>query len=286
MASRPPEHPSQTLRAPAKLNLFLEVLGRRPDGYHEIDSLMVEIDLADSVEIEAADSISLDVGGPESGGIPADQTNLAWRAAEALGVGAKIRIEKQIPAGGGLGGGSSDAATVLRGLNDIYGLGLSGDRLSQLGTGLGADVPFFLTGGWARCRGIGERVESVPAPGVKKYLLVLPGIPSLTADVYAALDAGLTENPLKATVSLAKYLDSGRGEGLPHFNRLQGAAERIEPRLRAIREDAESRFGMSFTLTGSGSSYFAEVGAGASRNPIPAWTVVNVPVRALWARSV
>jgi len=276
---------NRTYRAPAKLNLFLEVLGQRPDGYHELDSVFAEIDLADSLAIEPARAVSLSIDGPEAEGVPADATNLAWRAADALGVGARIHIEKRIPAGGGLGGGSSDAATVLRALNDLCGLGHDLASLSEIGKKLGADVPFFLRGGVAHCQGIGEIVETLPSPGPRPFLLMLPKLTSSTPAVYAAHPSGLTENPLKATVFWAKYRNARGSEEAPYFNRLQAAAERVDPRLRSVRQEAERRFGRRFTLTGSGSSYFAEVEAGVFGNPISTWTVENVPVRAVFVRS-
>ncbi|MHC4224837.1 MAG: 4-(cytidine 5'-diphospho)-2-C-methyl-D-erythritol kinase, partial [Planctomycetota bacterium] len=190
------------LEAPAKLNLCLEVLGRRPDGYHEIDSVFAAIDLCDTVRLERSDAIRLTVHGEAA---PEDDTNLAWRAAEALGVGASISLEKRIPAGAGLGGGSSDAAAVLLGLDRLYGLGTGRERLLEIALGLGADVPFFLTGGTARCRGVGERVEPLPpAPG-RRYLLVIPALVTSTQDVYSGLEPGLTGHPEIATVFVRDY---------------------------------------------------------------------------------
>ena len=250
------------LRAPAKLNLFLEVLGPRPDGYHEIDSVLTRIDLCDRIRIEPADEISLAVEGEAA---PADETNLVWRAAAALGVGARIRLEKRIPAGSGLGGGSSDAAAVLRGLNRIYDLGLDGTRLAKIGLSLGADLPFFLSGAaLARCRGVGERVETLPSGGPRVFQLLVPELPISTAAVYGALGPGLTKNPENATFLLRRYLAREGPGRVSCFNRLQDAAERLEPCLRGVRGEAENRLGVVFTLTGSGSAYFADV-SGISR---------------------
>ena len=123
----------------------------------------------DTVHIERADTVELEVAGDA----PEGQGNLAWRAADLLQVGARIRLTKRIPPGAGLGGGSSDAAAVLEGLNRLYGLGRSRAQLADLGASLGADVPFFIHGGAARCRGLGERVEPVQVPR-GRYLLVLP----------------------------------------------------------------------------------------------------------------
>jgi len=261
------------------------VLGRRADGYHEIDSVFAETDLADTVELTPSDAISLTVEGPEATGVPTDETNLAWRAAASLGIGAAIRIVKRIPAGGGLGGGSSDAAAVLKGLNELHALGRTHDQLHALACRLGADVPFFLVGGVARCRGVGDRVEPVDSTRSRRYLLMLPKLHSSTSQVFSAFDPGLTKNPITATVFVANYLEQRAGAQVPYFNRLQGAAEEVEPRLRRIRELAEGQFGLPFTLTGSGSSYFAEVDEDFPRNSPPAWTVENVPVRMIEVRA-
>ena len=257
--------------APAKLNLFLEVLSRRPDGFHELDSIFAAIDLEDTVELERAGGISLEITGADD--LPADSSNLAWRAAQAVGLSAKIRLIKRIPAGAGLGGGSSDAAAVLLGLHELHDRPVEIESLTRVAAQLGADVPFFLHGGTARCRGIGDRVDPVKTSDSRRFLLLSPAIHSSTKGIFEALDTGLTENRRAATVFLEKYL--GPGAEAPYFNRLQAAAERVMPRLRKVRQDAENRFGKRFTLTGSGSSYFAEVGIGV-RNPIPAWTVEGV----------
>ncbi|MHC4136759.1 MAG: 4-(cytidine 5'-diphospho)-2-C-methyl-D-erythritol kinase [Planctomycetota bacterium] len=253
------------LEAPAKLNLWLEVLGRLPDGYHEIDTFLAEIDLADTVRLEAASEISLTVEGLPA---PADASNLAWRAAAALGVGARIHLVKRIPAGAGLGGGSSDAAAVLKGLVSLYGLTLPDGHLAEVAVSLGADVPFFLHGGTARCRGIGERVEPRAGGGGRRFLLVVPDLNMSTAAVYGALPAGLTGKRQNANVFARRYFGkAGPGRAF-HFNRLQAAAESLDPRLREVREKAEALWGTTFTMSGSGSSYFSESGKEA-RPPSP-----------------
>jgi 4-diphosphocytidyl-2-C-methyl-D-erythritol kinase len=254
------------LEARAKLNLWLEVLGRRPDGYHEVDTFLSEIDLADTVRLEAAPEISLTVEGRP---VPADATNLAWRAAAVLGVGARIHLVKRIPAGAGLGGGSSDAAAVLRGLVSLYGLDPPEGRLAELAASLGADVPFFLHGGGtARCTGIGERVEPLAGGAGRRFLLVVPELNMSTAAVYGALPAGLTGQRQNANVFSRRYFGKTGPGRAPYFNRLQAAAESLEPRLRVVREKAEAFWGTAFTMSGSGSSYFSESGKEA-RPPAP-----------------
>lgn len=186
-----------TLQAPAKINLILRVLSRRPDGYHEIDSLMAPVALFDTLTIETADEgIAVDCPGhPDLCG----PSNLAYRAADSFmkeagaPSGVKIVIEKRIPLESGLGGGSSDAAAVLMGLQQILGKSLKEEALSRLATGLGADVPFFLKEGPCRCRGLGEIIE--PVEITESFWVVLACTPFgfSTAEVYSRLKMALTK---------------------------------------------------------------------------------------------
>ncbi len=266
---------SVRVAAHAKLNLLLEVVGRRADGYHEIDSIFSTIDLHDDIELEPHGGIALDVRG---GDAPAGPTNLAWRAAASLGVGARITLHKRIPAGAGLGGGSSDAASVLLGLDSLHGLGLGRDGLLPHARRLGADVPFFLRGGLARCRGIGDLVEPLPLPpNPLPFLLVRPALATSTVAVYGALDPLLTGSGETATVFLERFQAEPATGRVPWFNRLQAAAERLDPRLKAVRQEAERRYGRLFTMTGSGSCYFAPEGGEGVSLP-DEWTMGGVRV--------
>jgi 4-diphosphocytidyl-2-C-methyl-D-erythritol kinase len=187
------------LIAPAKLNLALEVLSRRADGYHEIASLMQTIDLADRVRLSKADDIELVVSGDKMLGVPVEgPSNLAYRAAIAmrevsgrLDLGARIELEKNIPAGAGLGGGSSDAAAVLRGLNRLWALQLDVPTLEHVAASLGSDVPFLLHCGTAIANGRGERIEALPdAEAIEFTLFVSPvEIEDKTRRMYAMLTA-------------------------------------------------------------------------------------------------
>ncbi|NPV53713.1 MAG: 4-(cytidine 5'-diphospho)-2-C-methyl-D-erythritol kinase [Firmicutes bacterium] len=183
------------LAARAKVNLTLDILGRRPDGYHEIESLMQSVDLADIVRVSD--------GGPgieiwsDSPDVPADSTNLAAKAALALATscgarlgarGARIQIHKRIPVAAGLAGGSADAAATLLGLNELWGLGLQASELVEIGARVGADVPFCLTGGTAVARGKGEFIEQLPPLEGAWFVLVVPQIKVSTADVYRQFD--------------------------------------------------------------------------------------------------
>lgn len=238
--------------ARGKLNLFLELLGRRRDGYHEIDSVFAEIDLHDTLTIEPADALSVEVTGLPA---PAGPENLAYKAAEALGARVRIRLEKRIPIGGGLGGGSSDAAAVLKAL----GGGLGPERLHAIAKALGSDVPFFLVGKTARCRGVGDLVEPLGGPPGRRFLLLVPRLHMATARVYGAAGPLLTGPRRNATVFARRYLRQGK---VPYFNRLQEAAEGLEPRLREVREKGERMFSRVFTMTGSGATYFAPLDEG------------------------
>lgn len=175
--------------APAKLNLFLHVTGRRPDGYHLLQTVFQFIDLADTLAFDVTDDGAI-VRVSDLAGVPAD-ADLVVRAARALQAttgcrsGARIRIEKRIPLGGGLGGGSSDAATTLVALNALWGTGLSDDALAELGLELGADVPVFVRGCAAFAEGVGERLQPVPLDE-PWFVVVHPGCAVSTAAVFNA----------------------------------------------------------------------------------------------------
>lgn len=188
------------LIAPAKINLALEVTGRRSDGYHEIDTVMTTVDLADRVRIErreAGAGLEVALTGPYADGIDADDDlarRAAIRLAEAAGIAPDVRIEveKRIPSPAGLGGGSSDAAAVLRGLCGVWGLDWSAERLAALGATLGSDVPFFVYAGAARCTGRGEIVEPLRDLRPLRLLILAPPTPptvNKTAARYGALTA-------------------------------------------------------------------------------------------------
>ncbi|HEY0339593.1 MAG TPA: 4-(cytidine 5'-diphospho)-2-C-methyl-D-erythritol kinase, partial [Steroidobacteraceae bacterium] len=187
--------------APAKLNLFLHVTGRRPDGYHELQTVFQLIDLCDTVSLSVTDDGRIErPAGPV--GVDAD-SDLTVRAAKALQAatgcraGASIRIAKRIPMGGGLGGGSSDAATVLLALNHLWGCGLSVDELARVGLPLGADVPVFVRGSSAWAEGVGEQLVPVELPQ-HWYVVIHPGVGVPTRDVFQSPD--LTRNTPVITI--------------------------------------------------------------------------------------
>ena len=183
-----------TLHTAAKINLSLDVTGRRPDGYHTLESIFQSVDIYDTITLTAADGdgISLSCDAPN---VPCDERNLAWKAAEALLLASDKRAEisillhKEIPSGAGMGGGSSDAAGVLWGLNRLLDCGFTNAQLREIGVKLGADVPFLLLGGTAYAEGVGEILTPLPAaPGLR--LILVKGTESVsTPAAYKAIDA-------------------------------------------------------------------------------------------------
>lgn len=185
------------VQAPAKINLCLSVLGKRPDGYHEVEMLMQAVALFDIVTIRIEDrGVAVSCGAQ---GVPEGEGNIAWRAARAVlerspkKVGLSVAIQKNIPVAAGLGGGSSDAAAVLAAANRLLGTGLSRDQLAEIAAGLGMDVPFFFYGPTALARGRGEILQTLPSPQQFWVLLVNPGFETSTAWVYQNINLRLTK---------------------------------------------------------------------------------------------
>jgi 4-diphosphocytidyl-2-C-methyl-D-erythritol kinase len=237
--------------APAKLNLFLRITGRRPDGYHELQTVFRLLDWGDTLRLRIRDDGRIVRHGASAPGVP-EAGDLAVRAAKLLQIEAKSRqgadiiVEKRIPSGGGFGGGSSDAATVLVALDRLWGTGLGRARLATLGLALGADVPVFVRGENAWAEGVGEQLRPIGlAPAW--YLLADPGVHAPTASLFQAPD--LTRNAVPATIS-----DFVSGTGLGNA---------FEPVLRAREPAVEAAFEVLARvgqprLTGSGSGCFVE----------------------------
>ena len=252
-----------TARAPAKLNLFLEVLGRRADGYHDVESLLVTTDLYDDLTLEddPTGALSLDCDDPS---LPTGPENLVLRAAEAfrlamgLSRGARIRLTKAIPAQAGLGGGSSDAATTLLGLADLWDVDVSVAELDRIAERLGSDVPFFLHPPAAVCRGRGEQVEPVELGACYHFVLARPDVGVSTADAYHNLDLPERPVPIEPILEAFRSGDPAR-LGRHLFNRLAPVAERLASDLVRVREALSSLIPtelVGVSLSGSGSAYF------------------------------
>ena len=244
-----------SLLAPAKLNLFLHVLGRRPDGYHDLQSVFRCISLFDEIQIEKRPtdqpltlSCNVDLGDP--------QDNLVLRAAALLQersstrYGAHVILKKQIPVGAGLGGGSSDAAAVLVGLNDLWSLNFTAAELQQLGAALGADIPFFIQGGDAWVAGLGERIEPLQLAS-SWYVVAYPNVVIPTAEIFS--DPDLTRDAEPSTI--ARFLGSGPAD--VWRNDLEAVAVRRYPEVGQLKNWL-SRHGTA-KMSGSGSAVFLEV---------------------------
>ena len=256
-----PSHPLNkiTLKAPAKVNLFLEVKGKRPDGYYEIETVMQTVTLYDKLILEEARDLELIVKGAEI----AKKENLAFRAAEVLRErsgfrgGARIELEKNIPIGRGLGGGSSDAAATLQGLNRLWRLGLSRQELMSLARDLGADVPFFLYGGTCLCKGRGERIEPVASKGLLHFVLISPGFGVPTKKIYKNLRIILTGGK-RENKMLIQGLGLGEPRGVARFcyNRLEKTAFGLYPELVQLKKELKEVPFLYLGMTGSGSCFF------------------------------
>lgn len=277
------------LRSYAKVNLGLEVLGVREDGYHELRTLFQTIDLYDDVILRPRPrAISVKCTHRM---VPGDRTNLVVRAAEALrryagvSAGVEIEIQKRIPVGGGLGGGSSNAAAVLLGLDRQWRLGLEPEALHRLARRLGADVPFFLLGGTALGLGRGDEVYPLRRQLRGWVVLVDPGIPLLTAAVFARVDRSLTprENSTSIFYFVSRELE-GVGAGRLLVNDLEEAAMEEAPALRErvgrVRDVLRGEGARVAALSGSGSSFFGLFdGARAARRAGMALESHGFPVR-------
>ncbi|HCY83776.1 MAG TPA: 4-(cytidine 5'-diphospho)-2-C-methyl-D-erythritol kinase [Desulfobacteraceae bacterium] len=257
------------LLSPAKINLFLHVTGRRPDGFHELYSLMAPIDLCDRIDISfSADGVSVLCDHPH---VPEDESNIAHKAAVLFSEacdqknvplpfgGIAIAIEKNIPVGGGLGGGSSNAAMVLMALNQKMGHLFANDELMRLGVTLGADVPFFMGGGPAFATGIGEGLS--PCTDLPDYWLVLcdPGVSASTVKVFGKLGFGLTFKPDCTINPGSNVLPIGRAlDGREKLqNDLEGPACELYPEIGATKEEMALLLQRNVYMSGSGSSLFA-----------------------------
>ncbi len=267
--------PELSLPAPAKLNLFLHITGRREDGYHLLQTVFQLLDYGDTIELRRRADGEVRLHSDMPGVSPRD--NLAYRAAvdlqQASGSrqGVDIHLEKRLPSGGGLGGGSSDAATVLVGLNRLWQTGLSGDQLAALGLALGADVPVFVKGRCAWAEGIGESLQDVNLPE-RWYLVIDPRAHVATAAVFA--DKNLTRNT--QPITLAAFLKQGG------HNDCEPVARRLFP---AVNEALNWLSGQGTArLTGTGGCVFAAFSSRADAETAAA----IVPAKWLWfiARGV
>lgn len=278
---------SLKVQAPAKINLFLKVLGRREDGFHDIYSLLQTVSLYDELTFTPIkQGIELEISGAD---LAADQSNLVWRAADllrqrfGLSGGVHIKLDKQISMGAGLGGGSSDAAATLLALDQLFGLGLTSQQLGSLAAELGSDVPFFLSGGQALISGRGEVVEEVRLSTDYSLILILPNFSISTAWAYQQL-----RKPLTSPSPIPSFERSTRGQGL--FEQLRQLGNDFETVVTAeypvisVLLDGLRRAGAGHAaLTGSGSAVFGIFAGGPTPDALATLrTSPDVRLYELW----
>lgn len=256
-----------TLKAPAKLNLSLRVLGKRDDGFHEIDTLMVKLPaLADELTFIETDDFSFNCDDP---GVPGNEGNLVVKAAKAYeaatGISCKcsISLKKSIPHGAGLGGGSSDAAVTLVGLNRLHAYPLGVEAIHQLAASLGSDIPFFLTTGAARCTGRGESIQPVPSPPPLSILLLKPSFGVETPDAYIRWKQSLELPRVRYFPQEVEGLSLVNDLERPVFEKHRFLAE-LKQWLLDRRETAGA------LMSGSGSTVFAVLRDGVDANALAA----------------
>lgn len=242
------------LAAPAKINLFLHLIGRRPDGYHLLQSVFALLDWQDTLHLELRANRKIS---REDLNIQLPEQDLCTRAAHALQVatgtnaGVHIAIQKSIPAEAGMGGGSSDAATCLIGLNRLWQTGLNQDQLCQIGLQLGADVPFFIRGKNAWVEGIGEQITPIDIPEAE-FLIIKPRQGLSTKDIFSASDLKRDTKPATIAVFAEQHKDCFYyGQ-----NDMQAVAERLCPEITEVIHFM-SQLGLQGRMTGSGSAVFA-----------------------------
>ncbi|WP_163071316.1 4-(cytidine 5'-diphospho)-2-C-methyl-D-erythritol kinase [Priestia flexa] len=252
------------VKAPAKINLSLDVLHKRTDGYHEVKMVMTTIDLADRIELSEREDGRIVIYS-HNRFVPDDQRNLAYQAAQLLkkrckvDKGVNILIDKQIPVAAGLAGGSSDAAATLRGLNQLWDLGLSLDMLAELGAEIGSDVSFCVYGGTALATGRGEVIEHIEAPPNCWVILAKPEIGVSTADVYRNLKVQNVSHPnvegMIEAIEAGNYREMCECVG----NVLEEVTLKMHPEVLLIKEQMK-RFGADAVLmSGSGPTVFGLV---------------------------
>jgi 4-diphosphocytidyl-2-C-methyl-D-erythritol kinase len=251
------------VRAPAKLNLSLLIAGKRPDGFHELETIMAKVDWYDEIRIEPGQTTAIEFRCEGPRWAPPDQTNLVYRAAELIlretgqTGGVQLTLVKNIPAGSGLGSASSDAAATLLGLNRYLNLGLSQDRLGEMAVGLGSDVAFFLNGPLAYCTGRGEQIAELTGGFPFVALLILSDVNSSTKEVYANYrhDPALYE---QLHAKIAAFLDKNRIDLVARMcaNMLQRSCFQLYEELGKRKEAIEAMETGPVCLSGSGSTMF------------------------------
>lgn len=270
------------IEAPAKVNFTLEVFGVRPDGFHSLRSVVVPVSLCDTLEIELDRGISSDTG---FDGCLCVKAAEALRRACCTAAGAHITVEKRIPTGGGLGGGSADAAATLVALNELWSLGMSRAELAEIGAQVGSDVPALVLGGAVLMEGRGERVSRIEIPPDVRLHMVLvnPGVFCSTAAVYAHC-AGRLQNDASILYNMVSAMRSGdvTAVGAALMNDLQHSASRLHPEIDMAASALRDAGAHAVLMSGSGSTVFGLVPDETRGREIAAF----LEAKGYWARCV
>ncbi len=276
-----------SVKAPAKINLYLLVLAKRSDGFHEIESLMQAIDVYDDITLEKSDSMELQCNDPS---VPQSKANLAFRAAVALQgrfpfPGVKINLVKNIPVGSGLGGGSSDAAFVLRGLCKLYDLHPTFSQLSEIAASLGSDVPFFLTTGQALARGRGEILEPLSLPLEYEIAIAAPKLSISTAEIYRQVKINLTYGEIgpliRSGIDFSGFIRSSAN----FRNDLEEVVLAKYPELNELKRSLLGSGALYSSMTGSGSSFFVLYNPGVEKSK-KLESLSERGIRVIWCKPI
>lgn len=248
------------IKAHAKINWALNVVGKRPDGYHLLDMLVQRLELADELHIAPHDSLQLVIDG--EGDLPTDEGNLVIKAARllqahcAINTGAAIRLIKHIPQQAGLGGGSADAAATLLALNELWGCGLQHQQLSALGAALGADVPLCMVPGLMRAQGIGEQISPLPGAQAFELLILKPETGLSTAKVFQQFAMQESDQAADIVAGIQVLSSAKPLDFTPLYNQLQPVAQRMLPEIAQALADLRAQGAVFAQMSGSGSAVF------------------------------
>lgn len=250
------------IKANAKINLFLDITGKRDDGYHELDSVMMSVGIADLLTFEKTETAGFEIICDKEG-FPLDESNIIWKAAKALfdkyelnnKAGLRITVEKNIPSQAGMGGGSADGAAALIAVNELFSLGLSENELIELGAKIGADVPFCIKGGCCICQGIGEKLSKIPFYTAMPLLIIKPHTAVSTPAAYKAYD-GLVSPEHKDIADIIKAIESSDITGISYelFNAFELVIHDDE--IKSAKNALQHNGAIGTLMTGSGSAVF------------------------------
>ncbi|MCF7797805.1 MAG: 4-(cytidine 5'-diphospho)-2-C-methyl-D-erythritol kinase [Lentisphaeria bacterium] len=251
-----PSFQSFSIEAHCKINLALQILGRRPDGYHELDTVFQELAFGDTLHFEPQERFELEMTGvnfDDGGDNIIQRAHTLFSEKTEKEIGCRVTLEKRVPAGSGLGGGSADGAAMLKALNQISGLALPDEQLIDMAVQLGADVPFFIRGGVQHGRGVGERLEPLKLTFHHPVLLVIPPVQVSTKQAFEGLKLKLTDQQVPVTFGRLLTKDDVKQLFENHF---EPSVFHTYPQIGAIKRDLQTQGAWFASLSGSGSTVY------------------------------